>query len=141
MDFRPITVRDNTYLWGGEVRTLKRNARPFYYSLFEGNMLIYDEYGNDTLETYASYSEPYKMVANISAATGQSSTEQFGNLDDYDKIIVTDWIDCPIDENSVLFVDKEPEFRDEIPVYDYTVRRIAKSINSVSIAIKKVTVS
>lgn len=105
-------------------------------------MPIYDEYGNDTLETYASYSEAYRMKANISTATGQSSTEQFGNLDDYDKVIVTDWMECPIDENSVLFVDKTPEFDGNMnPVHDYTVRRIAKSINSISIAIKKVTVS
>ena len=142
MDFRPTAFRGGAYLWGNKVRTLKRNEREFYYSLFEGKMPIYDEYGNDTLETYASYSEAYRMKANISTATGQSSTEQFGNLDDYDKVIVTDWMECPIDENSVLFVDKTPEFDGNMnPVHDYTVRRIAKSINSISIAIKKVTVS
>ena len=75
---------------------------------------------------------------------------------------MTDWMDCPIDENSVLFIDKPVEYTDAetneivspdtvlgsiktkqylIPKYDYTVRRVAKSLNVVSIAIQKVTVS
>lgn len=49
---------------------------------------------------------------------------------------------CPIDENTLLFVDKEPEFgNDGNPLCDYRVRRVAKSLNSISYAISKVTVS
>ena len=59
------------------------------------------------------------MLANISQATGQSNTEQFGNLENYDKVIVTDDLNCPIDENSVLFIDKEPEYSmDGDPMFD-----------------------
>lgn len=108
------------------------------------------------------YSDAVKMRANISQATGQSNTEQFGNLENYDKVIVFEDLNCPIDENSVLFIDKEPEYGDPIiigyedsqtvlgepvpiiykpPLYDYTVRRVAKSINSVSVAVRKVNVS
>lgn len=104
------------------------------------------------------------MYANVSPATGQSNTEIFGNLENYDKVIVTDDLTCPIDENSVLFIDKEPEFTEgvtidyqesetvlgddvvtpvtvSVPVYDYAVRRVAKSLNSISIAVRKVNVS
>ena len=97
------------------------------------------------------------MRANISQATGQSNTEQFGNLENYDKVIVIDDLNCPIDENSVLFIDKAPEFTEvlthnataitttdetiSVPMYDYTVLRVAKSLNSISIAVKKVKVS
>lgn len=123
------------------MRTLKRNERPFYYCLYNGLQVIHDEYGNNTGEKYAEYSAPKRMVANISPASGQSNAEQFGNLENYDKVIVTDWVCCPIDENTVLFVDKKPELKDGQPIYDYTVRRVARSINSVSIAIKKVIVS
>ena len=49
---------------------------------------------------------------------------------------------CPIDENTVLFVDKEPEYdADGTPIYDYFVRRVAKSLNCISIAIAKVKTS
>ena len=48
---------------------------------------------------------------------------------------------CPISEDTVLFVDKEPEYDGEKPLYDYVVKRVAKSLNSISIAISKVNVS
>ena len=65
----------------------------------------------------------------------------FGNLESYDKVIITDDMDCPIDENTVLFIDKDPEFKDGKPTFDYTVRRVAKSLNTISYAVSKVKVS
>ena len=48
-------------------------------------------------------------------------------------------MDCPIDENSVLFVDKAPSFDDAgSPQFDYVVKRVARSLNVISIAIDKV---
>lgn len=124
------------------MKTLKRNKQGFYYCLYTGAEEITDEYGNATGEYIPVYSEPVYMEANISPATGVSATEQFGGLDSYDKVIVTDDVNCPIDENSVLFIDKAPEHSlDNTLMYDYTVRRVAKSLNSVSIAVRKVTVS
>ena len=140
---------------------LKRNMRPFSYCLYKEKHPISDEYGNETGEFVVIYNEAVSMTANISQATGQSNTEQFGNLDNYDKVIVTCDMNCPIEESSVLFIDKEPEYGDEIiigyeepqtvlgdpvpitykpPLYDYIVKRVAKSINSISIAIRKVEV-
>ena len=116
-----------------------------------------DEYGNESGENIVVYQNPVEMYANVSPATGQSNTEQFGNLENYDKVIVTDDLECPIDENSVLFIDKQPEYSlvrtyrptaitateefVRVPNYDYTVLRVAKSLNSVSIAVRKVRVS
>lgn len=124
------------------MRALKRNKRKFWYCLYQDAEEIYDEYGNATGEYVPSYSEAQEMYANVSPASGYAQTEQFGNLDSYDKVIVTDWVDCPIDENSVLFIDKEPEHDAShgLPLYDYTVRRVAKSLNSISIAVQKVDV-
>lgn len=124
------------------MKTMKRNETTLYYCLYEETQSIEDEYGNETGEQKVIYSAPVKMEANISAASGTTQVEQFGNFISYDKVIVTDDMDCPIDENSVLFVDKLPEYDDEQnPLFDYTVKRIAKSLNSISIAISKVTVS
>ena len=125
------------------MRTLKRNQRKFWYCTDTGDREeIYDEWGNATGEYIPVYSEANEMYANVSPASGYAQTEQFGNLENYDKVIVTDWMDCPIDENSVLFIDKEPEYDkpNDIPLYDYTVRRVAKSLNSISIAVQKVNV-
>ena len=124
------------------MKTLKRNQKTLWYCLYQDQETVYDEYGNETGSPRVLYGEPVEMKANVSQATGQSNTEQFGNLENYDKVIVTDWMECPIDEHSVLFIDKEPEYSlDGDPMYDYTVRRVAKSLNSVSIAVRKVNVS
>ena len=56
------------------------------------------------------YKPAVAMNANISAATGSAQVEQFGNFAGYDKVIVTDDLSCPIDENTVLFIDKEPQY-------------------------------
>lgn len=133
------------------MKTLWRNKRTFSYCLYERDEPILDEYYNDSGERRIIYSEPAEMKANISPATGAAQVEQFGNLENYDKVIVTDWLDCPIDENSVLFIDKPVTYRaidgtettevTDTPLYDYIVRRVAKSLNSVSIAVSKVKVS
>ena len=141
-----------------------RNDRQFHYCLFQEKIPIIDEHGNETSEYILTYGEPVTMYANISPASGYAQTEQFGNLDNYDKVIVTRDMDCPIDENSVLFIDKDVEYGEavtidyvpretvlgddeanpvtvEVPLYDYIVRRVAKSLNSISIAVRKVDVS
>lgn len=148
------------------MRGLERNKQSFYYCLLDPTIehAVINEVGDETGEVIPHYHEAVQMRANISPATGYSQTEQFGNLDSYDKVIVTTEMDCPIDESTVLFVEKEPEYAevqsheivegnalyadDEIqvvtyprPKYDYIVKRVAKSLNSISIAIRKVNVS
>lgn len=124
------------------MQCLKRNKRPFYYCLFEREENAADSYGYLTGEPYVIYSKPKRLEANISPATGNTSTEQFGNDIQYDKVIVLDDITCPIDEHSVLFVDSEPNYDDDgNPLYDYIVKKVAASLNSISIAIEKVKVS
>ena len=135
------------------MRCLKRNMRTFWYCLYDGSEDQYDEYGNLISEQDIRYKAAVQTEANVSAATGQAQTEMFGNLDSYDRVIVTDDLNCPIDEQTVLFLDKEPEYPElpseepeepeydtAHPIYDYIVKRVAKSLNSVSIAVRKVNV-
>ena len=118
------------------MRTLVRNRTPFWYALYEGNTPDVDEDGYYTGENSPQYTEAvlYEQ-GNISAARGDAQTEQFGNLENYDKVIVTGDMECPIDENSVLWIDAEPP-----APYDYVVTRVGKSINGIAIAVRKVKV-
>ena len=147
------------------MRDLKRNQTEFWYCLLIPNTqeAIVDENGNETGELIPSYEEAVSIKANVSPATGQNQVEQFGNLDSYDKVIVTCDMSCPIDENTVLFIDKLPEYTEvqtheivegqalyaddeivektyELPKYNYIVKRVAKSLNGISIAVRKVDV-
>ena len=126
------------------MQILNRNKSAFYYSLYQGKAEIYDDNGYPTGEYGVSYADPVKMLANVSQATGNTNLEQFGNSLDYDKVIVTADMNCPIDENTILFIDKAPTLDDDnnyIFDYDYVVKKVAKSINSISIAVKKVSVN
>ena len=145
------------------MRTLLRNKRKIYFCIWNGNVPVVDENGNRTGEFVPVYRDAVALNVNVSPATGASATEQFGNLERYDKVLVTTDMNCPITESTVLFVDKDPVYTEAdcyyiippsfpsddehvepvsytVPAYDYIVVRVSKSINSISIAIRKAPV-
>lgn len=127
---------------GGSVKLLDRNKISFHYCLYESKTQSLDEYGNVTGEYKIRYSEPKSMRANISPAKGNVQVEQFGSDVVYDKTIVTDDMNCPLNEYSVLFVDT-PVTKDieDNYLYDYVVVKVAKSLNTIAYAIRKAGVS
>lgn len=120
------------------MRNLDRNKRVLKFSLYEGNSNIPDDYGN----LLPKYSETKTLKASISATKGNTENELFGTMIDYDRVIITDDISCPIDEQTILFIDVEPKYDDyNQPIGDYVVKRVARSLNNISYAISKVNVS
>ena len=125
------------------MRCMARNKTAFYYALYEGQTEIIDEYGNATGEYTVRYGIPMRVHGNISAAQGEMQTRQFGDSENYDRVIVFDDPDTLIDEYAVLWVDSLPILKEDGSTdtpHDYIVKRVARSINSVSIAISKVRV-
>lgn len=124
------------------MRCLMRNKTSFYYALYTGQTEIKDEYGNATGQYSVEYGNPIKTLGNVSAAKGEIQSRQFGESETYDKVIVLDDPNTPIDEYSILWVDIRPELTDGVTTtpHDYIVKKVARSLNSVSIAISKVAV-
>lgn len=133
------------------MKCMNRNKSIFYYSLYEGKVPITDAYGNQTGEYEIIHGNPIKFFANVSAAQGEATTRMFGDNESYDKVIVMDNEAPTLDIYSVLWVDTVPlldntgalaldESGKVITPYDYIVKKVAKSLNSVSIAISKVTI-
>lgn len=124
------------------MRCAMRNKTSFYYALYTGQTEIKDDYGNVTGEYSVQYSNPIKILGNVSAAQGETQSRQFGESETYDKVIVLDDPNTPIDEYSILWVDTRPELVDGVTTtpHDYIVKKVARSLNSVSIAISKVAV-
>ena len=134
------------------MRCMQRNKVDFYYALFSKRVPIVDEYGNDTGEYDVQHGNPVKCSANISAAKGETQTRQFGENVSYDKVIAMDNDAPPIDEYSILWIDTMPELNADGSLavdsegkiktpHDYIVKKVAKSLNSVSYAVSKVSVS
>ena len=125
------------------MRCLTRNKSTFYYALHNGQSEIVDEYGNVTGQYRVSYTNPIKILGNVSAAQGEMQSRQFGESESYDKVIVLDDINTPIDEYSIIWVDALPRLNEDGSTdtpYDYVVKKVARSLNSVSVAISKVIV-
>lgn len=133
------------------MRTMLRNKSKFHYALYKDKVPKADEYGNLTGEYELRYENPESCSANISAAKGETTTRQFGESEAYDKVIVMDNSAPQINEYTVLWVDTVPLVDDSgalklngkgevITPHDYIVKKVAKSLNSVSIAISKVNV-
>ena len=126
------------------MKCLRKNMREFWYALYERDEETKDAAGNYTGLYKPVYTPPRLMSANISAARGTSNEQIFGVDISYDKAIVTSDIDCPISETTILWLDNapiiNPDGSTDTP-YDYIVTRVARSINSVSYAAKRVDVS
>lgn len=130
------------------MKGLRRNKRKFWYCKFVEKVAVTDTDGYETGEYANTYSSATEMYGSISAARGTSDVELFGNFSDYDKTIIIANPNCEIDENTVLFVDKEPNEPVTVgnattwtPEYDYIVKRVARSLNQTAYAISRVTKS
>ena len=135
-------------------RTANRNKQPFWYALYDETAEGYDEYGNQD-STYPTYGNPIKAYANISPARGDVVARQIGDDDQYDKVLVVENRDTPINEYAVLWIDSIPELDvggalavDEdgqiITPWDYIVKKVGRGLpvfGNAVIAVSKVSVS
>ena len=135
-------------------RTAFRNKQPFWYALYESTVTTTDEYGNQN-GTHPTYGNPVLASGNISPARGNVYAQQFGEELRYDKVIVLNDRDTPIDEYAVLWIDTEPDLDangaltvnasgEYATPWDYIVRRVGRGLPGFGdsvIAVSKVTVS
>lgn len=123
----------------------QRNKQTLYYALYQGKTEIVDEYGNATGQFTNTYGSVLRMKANVSPARGTSDIEQFGINANYSKTMVVDEMGCPIDENSILWIGKEPTSTHGSVItmnpHNYVITQVAKSLNSITYAIKEVEVT
>lgn len=125
------------------MRCMTRNKTTFYYASYIKETEIADGFSNGTGEYDITYSNPIKVSGNVSAAQGEIQNRQFGESESYDKVIVLNDRNTPIDEYAILWVDTLPHLNEDGSTdtpHDYIVRKIARSLNGVSIAISKVDV-
>ena len=125
------------------MRLRQRIAQTIYYRLYTGQIELTDDYGNSTGQYQKTYAAPVALKANVSPPSGEDVVELFGAIEHYDKIIQTCDMDCPIDENSVLYLDTVPTqgLDGTWSAHDYVVKRVAKSVNTIRIGVSKVNVS
>lgn len=116
------------------MRLLNRNKRTFWYANYKGTEDILNDEGEYSGQQRVLYTEPVQTKGYISASSGDALVAQFGTNIEYDRTILLESTD--MSENSILWVDIEPT----LP-HNYIVTSVAKSLNHVAVAIKRVEVS
>ncbi len=112
------------------------NQQTIYYSLYEGIEDAVDADGNFTGEQVKAYSEPVAMRMNVSPNKGNAKEEAFGVETSYDRTMLTCQMDCPITEESLIWVGRTPAEG----AHNYRVTRVAPGLMNIVYAIKEVSI-
>jgi hypothetical protein len=126
------------------MKALRKNLRKLWIANPSGDLVeIVNEDGLGTGEWEYPYETPVEVRGNVGVPGGKRGTgdaivlSDFGLRERYDRIVVLYDKSLPITETTRLWVDKNPSEG----TYDYEPVRIMKSLNSLLVAVKKVTVS
>ena len=131
------------------MKALARNKQTLYYALQTGLVDVTDEYGLYTGVQTPTYGTPVKAEMNISPATGKTVLEWMGIATNYSKVLVTDDMECPITEDTILWIGIEPTTTTVVNgtsttvnnPHNFVVSRVAKSLNSIVYGVTEVSVS
>ena len=122
------------------MRTMRRNKTLFWYATLESKTEITDDYGNATGQFRLVYSDPLPYYANIRWNTGMIHLEPFGLDDRGKRRIVTDDMNCPITETSILWIGIEPDAQGTVK-HNYVVDGvIERSLNQIAFNVALVNV-
>lgn len=118
------------------MRTLNRNKRHVYYANRITEVKLRDEYGNETGESTPVYGSAKEFSCNISAASGEEAVQAFGSFTGYSRTICVSNVDCPIDEDCIVWFGVKPP-----AAHNYIVVRKADSKNGIMYALQEVSVT
>ena len=119
------------------MRNLARNCFPVWYRVYQGETELIDENGNKTGSPVPQYGKLQSAQMVVSSNRGSASLEMFGTLLDYDRTISTADTSCPINEQTILWLDGAPTSGP----YTHYVKQRAPWKNSLVFAVKQVEVS
>lgn len=137
------------------MRQLRRNKQKMFYALYTEDVPIYakDEEGNilttdvdgvevPVVDSYVSaYTEAVEFKANISFDSGETRLAEYGlNVGDYNAVISADKGVLPFDEQTLIWHNSEPEYKDGVIVpesADYRIIAVKTSLNEERFILKK----
>jgi hypothetical protein len=128
--------------------SIKGERKPIYETDSDGNIIYYeDEEGNripiETGSYTSGWNNPEDFKGNIAMSSGEVEAKEFGlSVADYDAVLVLDKNEVPLEEGSLIWHEKEVKFKDDGEVdttsADYTVKKVANSLNSAKYVLKAV---
>lgn len=115
-----------------------RNTETIFYAQPNNKQPILDSDGYETGEYTVGYDTPVLLDANVVDKTSTIAKEYFGEKLDYKSVILVDR-DCPIKEDTAIWMETENPIEDSSIEYNYQVAAINKSLHYKAIAVKRIT--
>lgn len=116
------------------------DKRPLWYSNPVGEKTpVVDEWGNETGESaYESWSDPAKLMLNVSPPTGSAEANPFGAFTDYSYVVSS----SRKKHNTPLYEGTHVWFQTDVSKpFNYTVVKVAEHITDTLYALKEVAAS
>lgn len=116
------------------------DKRPLWYSNPVGEKTpVVDEWGNETGESaYESWSEPAKLMLNVSPPTGSAEANPFGAFTDYSYVVSS----SSKKHITPLYEGTHVWFQTDVSKpFNYTVVKVAEHITDTLYALKEVAAS
>lgn len=106
------------------------------YAFYDGVTEIVNSDGEYTGEYEVRYTKPIKALMNVSGGRGAADVAMFGFDSAYARSIVTDDLTTPFNEETVFWIETDPDTQP----HDYRVVGVSRTINQVVIALSEVHV-
>lgn len=115
------------------------DKRPLWYSNPVGEKTpVVDEWGNETGETSQTWSDPAKLMLNVSPPTGSAEANPFGAFTDYSYIVRS----SSRKHNTPLYEGTHVWFQTDVSKpFNYIVVKVAAHITDTLYALKEVAAS
>ena len=112
------------------------DKRPLWYSNPVGDKTpVVDEWGNETGETSQTWSDPAKLMLNVSPPTGSAEANPFGAFTDYSYVVSS----SSKKRNTPLYEGTHVWFQTDVSkLFNYTVVKVAEHITDTKYALKEV---
>jgi len=121
------------------MRCLAINKRTIWYATYKS----YAETSSSGIysrEKVVSYNMPVQMKINFSPANGLVALEGNGISSDYTHVMVTDNMSCPIDTDTLIWVDRTPTITGQTFTKDadYRVTYVSRSLNHIKYGLREI---
>ena len=115
------------------------DKRPLWYSNPVGEKTpVVDEWGNETGETSQTWSDPAKLMLNVSPPTGSAEAGPFGAFTDYSYVVSS----SSKKHNTPLYEGTHVWFQTDVSnPFNYIVVKVAEHITDTLYALKEVASS
>lgn len=127
------------------MRIIRSNKRPVWYAKYTGDQEELDAYGYHTGRQAPVYTTPQLTYCNVSGTRYDTVFASEGIQSDYHRTIMTCNKDLGWDENTVLWIDRDPTITENgvtTPVpHNYAVVGVSDTMNSITYRIREVTIS